>query len=147
MIEISLAHSAHTVPAPEMQRHELHHCVPRCLLRLYDRAASHPDFDGEGIELWLEFEYEAMRYGVDAEISRDDLAALIEASTVLIEREEHRNGHESDFVRWGRRGGLETLCRYGSPWFALLARRRHGRISPAELAEAFASLAREEVAA
>ncbi len=133
MIETSLAHPAHTVP-------ELHHRVPRCLLRLYDRAASHPDFDGEGIELWLEFEHEAMRYGVDAEISRDHLAALIEASTILIPRDEHRNGHESDFVRWGRRGGLQTLERYGRPWFALLARRRWGRISALELAAAFGGL-------
>ncbi len=135
MAETSLAHPARTVP-------ELHHRVPRCLLRLYDRAASRPDFDGEGIELWLEFEHEAMRYGIDAEISRDDLAALIEASTVLLPREEHRAGHSeaSDFVRWGRRGGRETLRRYGRPWFALLARRRWGRISASELAAAFGGL-------
>ncbi len=88
----------------------------------------------------MEFEHEAMRYGVDAEISRDDLAALIEASTILIPRDEHRNGHESDFVRWGRRGGLRTLERYGRPWFALLARRRWGRISALKLATAFGGL-------
>jgi hypothetical protein len=33
----------------------------------------------------------------------------------------------------GRRGGLTILRRYGSDWFALLALRRWGRISPAEL--------------
>src|SRR3954463_6636955 len=91
---------------------ELHHTVPRCLLRLHDRALSHPHFDGEGIELWLGFEHEAMRYGVDAGLSREDLAVLIKASTVLLPRKEHRTGHESDFVRWGRRGGRETLRRY-----------------------------------
>ncbi len=133
MAETSLAHPERTVP-------ELHHRVPRCLLRLYDRAASHPDFDGEGIELWLEFEHEAIRYGVDANVSRDDLVALIEASTVVLPREEHRAGHESDFVRWGRRGGRETFRRYGRPWFALLARRRWGRISAPELAAVFGGL-------
>ena len=91
--------------------------------------------DGEGIELWLEFEHEAMRYGVDVEISREDLAALVEASTVLIDAGEHRNGHSErgDFARWGRLGGLTTLRRYGSDWFSLLALRRWGRISPGDL--------------
>ncbi len=112
---------------------ELHHEVPRCLLRLHDRAASHPGFDGEVIELWLEFEHEAMRYGVDAGVSREDLAALIEASTVVLPREAHRNGHEGDFARWGRLGGRETFRRYGSSWFALLALRRWGRITAADL--------------
>ncbi len=135
MIGQSLAHPAHA------DHFELHHRVPQCLLRLYDRAASHPDDDGfEGVELWLEFEWEAMRYGVDAEISRDDLAALIEASTVLLPREEHRAGHENDFVRWGRRGGLATLKRYGTSWFSLLARRRWERLSGAELEQVFATI-------
>jgi hypothetical protein len=111
---------------------ELHHRIPRCLLRLHDRAHG-ADLDGEGFELWLEYEHEAMRYGVDAEISREDLEELIETSTVVIPREEHRNGHLSDWQRWGRRGGLATLRRYGSDWFALLALRRWGRITPADL--------------
>ena len=114
----------------------IHHTVPQCLLRLRDRADATP-LDGEGIELWLEFEYEAMHYGVDVDISRDDLEALIEASCVVMDREEHRAAHSegspSDFVRWGRRGGLQTLRRYGRGWFALLGRRRHGRITPEEL--------------
>ncbi len=70
-------------------------------------------------------------------VSREDLAALVEASTVLMDRQDHRNGHEGDFVRWGRRGGLRTYQLYGGTWFALLGRRRCGRISPVELAEAF----------
>ncbi len=74
---------------------------------------------------------------------------MIEASTVVVTREEHRNGHESDFVRWGRRGGLRTYQLYGREWFALLGRRRHGRVSPEELAEAFSRKfsSREEAAA
>lgn len=111
---------------------EIHHTVPQCLLRLRDRADA-ASLDGEGIELWLEFEYEAIRYGVDPDMSRDDLAALIDASCVLMERTEHRATHESDFVRWGRQGGLETLRRYGRGWFVLLGRRRHRRITPEEL--------------
>jgi hypothetical protein len=111
---------------------ELHHRVPRCLLRLHDRAVS-GEPDGAGIAAWLEFEHEAMRYGVDVEISREDMAELVEDSTVLLARDEHRNGHQSDWQRWGRRGGLETARRYGSSWFALLALRRWGRISPADL--------------
>jgi hypothetical protein len=107
---------------------EIHHSVPRCLLRLRDRAEAAP-LEGEGIELWVEFEYEAARYGVDPEMSRDDLAALIDASCVLMERAEHRATHESDFIRCGRRGGLETLRRYGRGWYVLLGRRRHGRIT------------------
>ncbi len=135
MIGQSLAHPAHA------DRFELHHRVPQCLLRLYDRAASHQgDDDCEGIQLWLEFEWEAMRYGVDPDISRDDLATLIEASTVMLSREEHRAGHESDFVRWGRRGGLATLRRYGTSWFSLLARRRWKHLSWAEFEQVFTTI-------
>jgi hypothetical protein len=111
---------------------EIHHRVPRCLLRLRDRADAAP-FDGEGIQLWLDFEYEAICYGVDPDMNRDNLAALIEASTVPLGRDDHRTLHERDFQRWGRRGGLETLRRYGRGWFRLLGRRRHGRITPEEL--------------
>ncbi|MDQ3913252.1 MAG: hypothetical protein M3305_16075 [Actinomycetota bacterium] len=111
---------------------EIHRTVPQCLLRLRDRAEAAP-LDGEGIELALEFEYEAIRYGVDPDMSREELEALIEASCVAVERDDHRALHESHFVRWGRRGGLETLRRYGRGWFTLLGRRRHGRITPEEL--------------
>ncbi len=65
---------------------------------------------------------------------------MIEGSTVLLSREEHRNGHESDFVRWGRRGGLATLRRYGTSWFSLLARRRWERLTGAELEQVFATI-------
>jgi hypothetical protein len=115
--------------APNM---EVHHRVPQCLLRLHDRATT-GELDAAGIEAWLEFEHEAMRYGVDVEISREDLATLVAASTVLLTHEDHRNGHQSDFQRWGRRGGLETARRYGSTWMALLALRRWGRISAEDL--------------
>jgi hypothetical protein len=114
---------------------EIHHTIPQCLLRLRDKADA-AVLDGEGIELWLEYEYEAVRYDVDPDISRDELGALIDASTVILERGAHRLEHVSDFVRWGRRGGLATFEHYGRAWFALLALRRWGKIPPAELARA-----------
>jgi hypothetical protein len=67
------------------------------------------------------------------EIAREDLEELVERSAVLLERERHRLIHETDWQRWGRRGGLAVLRRYGSDWFALLALRRWGRITSADL--------------
>lgn len=100
--------------APTSERQEVHHSVPQCLLRLRDRADAHHEFDGEGLQLWLDYELEALRFGVDPDVSPEEPAALIEGSTVLLPCEEHRAGHSeaSDFVRWGRRGGLATLRRY-----------------------------------
>ncbi len=111
---------------------ELHHAVPRCLLTLHEDATN-GRLDGAGIEAWLEFEIEAMRWGVPVEIGREDLERLVEASTVVLDREKHRTIHLNDWQRWGRRGGLATLRRYGSDWFALLALSRWGRITPAAL--------------
>jgi hypothetical protein len=78
--------------------------------------------------------------GVWPDISREELAALVEGSTVEIGRDEHREHHAGDFARWGRRGGLATLRRYGTAWFSLLARRRWERITAEVLAEAFAAM-------
>ena len=130
--------AAQHVPASGHQ--EIHHRVPRCLLRLRDRADAYREFDGEGIQLWLDYELEALRWGVDPDVSREELAALVEGSTVLLTQEEHRNGHENDFVRWGRRGGLATLRRYGTSWYSLLARRRWKHVSGAELERVFATI-------
>ena len=115
--------------------HEVHHAAPRCLLRLHDEATN-GDLDGAGIQAWLEWEWEAMRWGVPVEIARDDLERLIERSTVILDREGHRLIHASDWQRWGRRGGLATLRRYGTSWYSLLALRRWGRITDEGLAEA-----------
>jgi hypothetical protein len=113
-------------------RTEIHHQIPQHLLRLRDKADAAP-LDGEGIELWLEYEHEALDYGVDPDLSRADLVATIDASTVSISREDHRALHETDFVRWGRRG-LETLQRYGRAWFRTLALKRWGKVAADELA-------------
>jgi hypothetical protein len=131
------------LPPPASRRQEeVHHCVPQCLLRLRDQAEAHQEFDGEGIQLWLDYELEALRFSVDPDISREELATLVENSTVLLPREEHRTNHSeaSDFVRWGRRGRLATLRRYGTSWFSLLARRRWERVSGAELDQVFVTI-------
>jgi hypothetical protein len=39
-------------------------------LRLRDRADAHEEFDGESLQLWLDYELVAMRYGVDSDVSR-----------------------------------------------------------------------------
>jgi len=112
-------------------QHEVHHLMPRCLLRLHDQAQG--EFRLAGVGAWVEFDHEAERWGVPVEIPREDLAALVERSTVVLEREKHRILHAGDWQRWGRRGGLATLRRYGSDWFALLALKRWGRITDADL--------------
>ena len=120
---------------------EVHHCVPRCLLGFFDRAVS-GELDGAGLQAWFDWEEEAFRYGIDSDVFREDLVALIDSSAALIPAVEHRIGHSQagDFVRWGRRGGLATLALYGRGWFVLLARRRWKKISAAQLEEAFAAI-------
>lgn len=112
---------------------EAHHAAPRCLLTLHERANGSTALDGEGIQAWVEWEHEAMRWRVPVEISSDDLRALVEASETVLEREAHRLVHQGDWRRWGSRGGRETLRRYGAEWFSLLALRRWGRITASEL--------------
>ena len=111
---------------------EVHHAAPRCLLTLHERANG-AELDGEGIQAWVEWEIEAMRWRVPVEIARADLEALAASSEVVLEREKHRLLHEADWRRWGSRGGRETLRRYGTEWFALLALRRGERITASEL--------------
>ncbi len=117
---------------PGRRPEETHHAAPRCLVSLHERANGLP-LDGEGIQAWLEWEWEATRWRVPVEISRDELTALVRASEIVMEKEKHRLVHEGDWRRWGARGGRETLRRYGADWFALLALKRWGRISAADL--------------
>ena len=114
---------------------EVHHAAPRCLLRLHDEATN-GDLDGAGIQAWLEWEWEAMRWGVPVEISRTDQAKLIERSAVVLDQNTHRLIHATDWQRWGRRGGLSTLRRYGTSWYSALALKRWGRITDDDLAQA-----------
>lgn len=101
------------------------------MLKLHERARG--ELRAAGVGAWLEFETEAERWGVPVEIDREDLEVLVERSVVVLDRERHRLIHESDWQRWGRRGGLAVLGRYGTEWFALLALRRWGRITAADL--------------
>lgn len=115
-----------------MMAPEVHHAVPRCLLKLHE-AASETLPDRDLSPAWLEWEDEAGRWKVPVEIARGELEALVNASEVVLERERHRILHVSDFARWGRRGGLTTLRRYGTEHFSMLALRRWGRISASDL--------------
>ena len=60
---------------------EVHHGVPRCLLTLYQKASG-TSLDGEGIQAWVEWEMEAMRWKVPVEISRTELEAQVDSSEV-----------------------------------------------------------------
>ncbi len=102
---------AATVPTG---RREIHHRVPRGLLKVWDRGHG-PGLEPEDLSAWFDWEEEAFRYGVNPEIGREDLASLIEGSTVELAGDEHRAGHSEagDFARWGRLGGLKTLALYG----------------------------------
>lgn len=119
----------------EIARTEVHHRVPRCLLAAHDRATSHAELDGAAIQAWLDYEEECARFGVSADLSREELEEAIEASAVEVSWERHRlEIHAADWPAWGRLGGLETLRRYGRAWFSHLAKRRWGRIPPEQLA-------------
>ncbi|QIN78352.1 hypothetical protein GBA65_07265 [Rubrobacter marinus] len=119
-----------------MHAKEVHHRVPRHLLTAYDRMTAHPELDGEGIGLALEFVERAMRYGVDDadSLTREELARRIESSRVELPRGEHREAHAADWREWGSWGGRTTLARYGRRYFHHLARRRWRQVSAAELA-------------
>ncbi len=129
-------------------RCEVHHRIPCCLLKVYDRGHGR-GLEPQDLQAWFDWEEEAFRYGIDPDVSRAELAALIEGSTVEIAGEEHRASHSAagDFARWGRLGGLETLRRYGRPWFSLLGCRRWGRVSASALDHYRANLAAKARAA
>jgi hypothetical protein len=116
-------------------RFEVHHRLPCCLLGYFDRARE-GDLDGQGLQRWFDWE-EAFRYRVDPAISRKEHSSLIASSAARIPATEHRTVHQeaSDFVRWGRRGGLRTLALYGQLYFSLLADLRWGRIEGEALIE------------
>jgi hypothetical protein len=112
-------------------RADVHHGASRCLLGLFDAAAT-------GLADWSEFDAEAERLSIEVlGFSREDLSALIESSTLEIPTTEHRRLHQeaSAFVRWGRRGGRRTLALYGRPHFSLLAHLRWGRVQLEALIE------------
>lgn len=62
------------------------HREPSRLLRLHERAHG-GKLDGHGIQAWVEWEMEAMRWRVSVEISREDLVKLVAVSETLLKRE------------------------------------------------------------
>ena len=75
---------------------ELHHAAPRCLVSLHEKANG-TSLDGEGIQAWVEWEMEAVRWRVPVEISRDDLEALVEASSLGPESRNRLKGPSNGF--------------------------------------------------
>lgn len=106
-------------------KREVHHRIPKHLLKLYDAAMKDQEIDAAGIEAYITFEHEAMRYRVPVNITRDELAELIEGSTVEISFDQHRyEEHASDWARWGSLGGQDILNRFGRKHFQDLANLR-----------------------
>jgi hypothetical protein len=90
---------------------DVHHDAPRWLLGLFDAAAG-------GIAEWSEFDAEVERLSIEVcGLSREELTTLIKSATFEIPTTQHLRLHQeaSDFVRWGRRGGVRTLALYGRP--------------------------------
>ena len=81
-------------------RREVHHRVPRCLLKIYDRGHG-PGLEAEDLQAWFDWEQEAFRYEVNPDVSREELSALIDSSTVVLEGKAHRASHSAagDFAR------------------------------------------------
>ena len=122
---------------------EIHHRVPRHLLDAHDRMQTHAALDGVALQLWFEYEGLLLEFGLDPDVSREELQEAIESSAVVVTYEEHRSYiHAPDWPRWGRKGGLATFKRYGRGWFACLARRRRGRITAGDLARVRQELSR-----
>lgn len=114
---------------------EVHHRVPRRLLAVYDRMVARERLDGEALQLWFEYEGLLLEFGLDPDVSREELERAIEASAVEVTHEEHRSEiHAADWPSWGRKGGLATLERHGRAWFRHLALRRWRQITAGELA-------------
>ncbi len=127
---------------------EVHHRVPRSLLSAHDRMTGCVELDGAALQAWYDFEEECHRHGVSPDLSREQLEAVIEGSTVEVSCEEHRGTiHAADWPRWGRMGGLRVLELYGPRYFVALAHRRWRRIAPEELARVRERLRRVREAA
>ena len=113
---------------------EKHHRIPRRLLAAYDGMTRGTEIHGEALQAWFDFEEMCLEHCLDPDASREELEAAVEASAVLIPYEKHRKVvHGTDWPRWGKKGGLVTLARYGRSYYRLLALRRHGKITSAEL--------------
>ena len=97
---------------PEMvaRKPEVHHGVPRSLLTLHEKANG-TSLDGEGIQAWVEWEMEAMRWKVPIEISREELEALVDSSEVPQLEGRHRILHEDTRSEPETVGGAGTASK------------------------------------
>ena len=77
------------------------------LIPAHDALIGHPDLDGTGIELAMDFEFLALECGADPSWTRQKLT-----------------NHQRR--RAGRKGGMATFARYGRPYYRALARVRWG---------------------
>ena len=101
---------------------QVHHGIPPSLLTLHQKANG-TSLDGEGIQAWVEWEMEAMRWGVPVEISREGLEALVDSSEAQLE-EGHQLLPEGDRSEPETAGGAGTILK---PLRSLLgARGEHG---------------------
>lgn len=115
-----------------MNGREIHHRIPRSLLRLYDVVFWEEDGnmlndpDTALHRAMVELEDECSRYGIDAhEVSRGMLEKMIKESEIELSWQQHRHeAHAGDWSRWGRRGGLRVLELYGKEHFRALAMKR-----------------------
>ena len=74
---------------------DVHHGASRCLLGLFDAAAT-------GLADWSVFNAESERWGIEVRgLSREEITVRIESSTLEIPATEHRTLHQeaSDLVR------------------------------------------------
>lgn len=75
-------------------KREVHHQVPRCLLRLRDRADAHPRLDGDGVQKWLDWELEALSWGVTPTALADRQSGKVEVVTLWESEEAMRHSEE-----------------------------------------------------
>jgi hypothetical protein len=121
---------------------QIHHRIPRRLLKVWDGGHG-SSLEPEDLAAWIEWEEEAYRYGVDPDVSREVLAALIKGSKVELGVDAHRAAHAEtgDFARWGRLGASRlwpSTGRGGSCSWRLGAGRRSPPPSSKKHSQSFA---------
>ena len=88
---------------------QIHHRIPCRLLKVWDGGHG-SSLEPEDLAAWIAWEEEAYRYGVDPDVSREELAALIKGSTVELGVEAHRAAHSEDGASHGGAGsGVSRL--------------------------------------
>ncbi len=82
------------------KRMEVHHQVPRRLLIAHDRMHSRQQLDGGALQAWFDYEELLFEFGLDPDISREELKRKIDDSAVWVTYKEHRSGiHGQEWPR------------------------------------------------